>query len=513
MRPTVSRVACCVRFPRATASARQRDGVPEATRARRHSERLPLCVALMAAAVMAAAGAVGVSARTFEVSTAAGAGAAALAAASAGDTLLFAPGVHAEHLRVTTPVVLRGAGIAILDGGGRGTVVEILASDTRVEHLTVRRSGDRLVTVDSGIKILAASNVHIRELREEAVRYGIYAERANGLRVTDSVLRGNVQPGDELGAGNGVHLWYCDGATVERVTATRFLDAVYLSFVQHALVAHCTLYENGRYGLHTMYCQENQLQHDLFTRNVAGCALMFSNHLEVRQCDFLDNRGPRTYGMLLRDCSDGEFVGNRLIDNTIGFFLDGSNRNWMHDNLLQENGWGILLWSSCAGNRVVRNNFIGNDYPLALDMRYSDNAFSDAHDGNYWTENEPFDLDANGVGDAPFGPVTAFAYLSKEFPDLSLLAKSPAVAALGVAERVFPALRPSEIVDSLPRVQPAPLGALFTGEAAGSGAHIAAGHSAHARPAWGAALAFAACGALGLWGVWQRGVSAREGQR
>ena len=57
--------------------------------------------------------------------------------------------------------------------------------------------------------------------------------------------------------------------------------------------------------------------------------------------------------------------------------------------------------------------------------------------------------------------VTAFAYLSKEYPDLSLLAKSPAVAALGVAERVFPALRPSEIVDSLPRVAPVPLSAVF----------------------------------------------------
>jgi hypothetical protein len=50
--------------------------------------------------------------------------------------------------------------------------------------------------------------------------------------------------------------------------------------------------------------------------------------------------------------------------------------------------------------------------------------------------------------------VTAFAFLSKQYPDLTLLAHSPAVEALGVAEQVFPALRPSEAVDRHPLVAP-----------------------------------------------------------
>jgi nitrous oxidase accessory protein NosD len=40
------------------------------------------------------------------------------------------------------------------------------------------------------------------------------------------------------------------------------------------------LERNGRYGLHTMYCQKNALIANRFTRNIAGCAIMFSNHLE-----------------------------------------------------------------------------------------------------------------------------------------------------------------------------------------------------------------------------------------
>lgn len=469
--------------------------------------------AVAAAVVLMALTPLRVSARTLPVATRPGAAEAALAAASAGDTLRFAAGIHHVHLRVSMPLVLRGAPGAVLDGDGTGTVLEVLAAGTRIEYLTIRHSGQRMVTTDSGIKLLTASHVGIRHVAMQRVRYAVYAERANNLLISECAFSGNVRPGDELGAGNGVHLWYCDSVEIARVTATRFLDAIYLSFVQHAVVEYCTLFDNGRYGLHTMYCQENELRHDLFTHNVAGSALMFSNHLLVEACDFLDNRGPRTYGLLLRDCSDGEFRYNRMVHNTIALFLDDSNRNAIHDNLLQDNGWGILLFSSCAGNRVVRNNFIANDYPLALDMRYSDNAFSDGRDGNYWSENEPFDLDANGVSDAPFGPVTAFAFLSKEYPDLSLLAKSPAVAALGVAERVFPALRPSEIVDSLPRVAPVPLRRMVNGAPAGSGVAVATTHAAMPRPAWAAALVFLACGVTGLAGVWRRGGSARETRR
>jgi nitrous oxidase accessory protein len=184
------------------------------------------------------------------------------------------------------------------------------------------------------------------------------------------------------------------------------------------------------------------------------------------------NRGPRTYGLLLRDCSDGEFRDNRLRDNTIAVFLDGSNRNRFETNLIQDNGWGLLLFSSSADNVWSSNSFLNNDYSVSLDMRRTRNRFDDGARGNYWSEAETYDLDGNGVGDVPHGPVTAFAFVSRQYPDLSVLAKSPAVAALGVAERVFPSLRPSEAVDHLPLTRP-PVSSVPV-----------AGESEKPRPAW-----------------------------
>jgi nitrous oxidase accessory protein len=429
-------------------------------------------------------------ARTLSAPARPGAAAAAVAAAVAGDTVELAAGVHAGPIVVDRPLIVRGAG-ATIDGGGRGTVVTVTAPGAVLEGLAVRASGKRVLTVDSGVRVSAAG-VTLRDLELSDVLYGIYGERASGLRVERCTLRGRVRPLDETGEGNGIHLWYTDDAVVLDGDVERFADGVYLSFANRARVRRTRLHDNGRYGLHTMYCQATRLEESVFTRNVAGCAIMFSNRLEVRHNDFVHNRGPRTYGLLLRDCSEGRFEHNRLVDNTVAAFLDNSNRNHFESNLLQDNGWGLLVFSSCAGNVFAGNAFLNDDYPVALDMRRTSNRFDDGRRGNYWSSHAAYDLDGNGVGDTPFDPVTTFAFVSKRFPDLAVLASSPAVAALAVAERVFPALSPSRAVDRFPLVTPPPLAKAGAGAEAGLPAP---------RPALGAAAGFLTLAAAGAAGV------------
>ena len=144
------------------------------------------------------------------------------------------------------------------------------------------------------------------------------------------------------------------------------------------------------------------------------------------------------------------------------------------------------------------NVFLNNDYPVALDMRYSDNRFDDGRRGNFWSENASYDLDSDGISDIPYSPVSAFAFLSKQYPDLSILAKSPAVAAITVAERAFPTLRPSEIIDNFPLVQPG--GA----EKRGSGLWSP---PFHPRPAWGAVAGFTGLLLSGVAGIARRTIA------
>ncbi len=420
-----------------------------------------------------------------------GAAARALAAAQPGDTVVLGRGVHAGPLRVERPITLRGEPGAVVDGGGRLTVLDVTSGGVTVEDLALRGSGSRILTVDCGIHVRQAARVVLRRVRLSDVLYGVYAERAHDMVIEDCSFTGRVRPGDENGAGNGIHLWNSHGATARRDTCRRFLDGIYLSFANRTHVEASVLEDAGRYGLHTMYCQDGRVIASRFRRNVAGCAIMFSNNLHLERNEFAHNRGSRTYGVLLRDCSAGTFTANRLVDNTIAMFMDNSNRNRISDNLVQDNGWGVLLFSSCAKNTFAGNAFINNDYPVALDMRRSDNRFDDGRRGNYWSESAPYDLDGDGVSDVPYSPVSAFAFVSKQYPDLAILARSPAVAALAVAERVIPALRPSEVVDHFPMVNPPALGGL----AATSGA------TDRALPARGAALGFGVLAAAGLAGL------------
>ena len=417
---------------------------------------------------------------------------AAISAAVAGDTVVLARGVHAGPLVVAAPIVLRGQPGAVVDGGGRGSVVSVGASGAAVEDLAIRGSGRSIMGIDAGVRVVIGAHVRLSRLVLSDVLYGIYGERADDLLVEGVEIAGRCEPRADRGEGNGVHLWYCARAVVRGCRVTRVMDAIYLSFAHGATIEDNLLHDCARYGFHTMYCQNGRLTRNRFTRNIAGCALMFSNHLVVERNAFVHNQGSRTYGLLLRDCSDGRFEGNRIAVNTIGVFLDGSNRNVFRRNLVQDNGWGVLMFASCAKNVFAANDFVQNDYPVALDMRRTNNRFDDGREGNWWSAHAAYDLDDDGSGDTEYAPVGAFAFLSKQSPDLTVLAQSPAVAALGVAEQMFPALRPSDAVDRFPRIRPVALAPDSTPTLPGDGDGPRGG-----RRTWAGALAFAAVGALG----------------
>src|SRR5690349_10378060 len=114
-----------------------------ATRAR--SRIAPaLVLALAAAATTADARVVHVAARDTLAR-------AVLAAALPGDTVSLDRGVHRGPLRVTVPLVLRGAPGAVVDGLGQGSVIAVGAAGTRIEDLEVRGSGHEVLTIDAGI--------------------------------------------------------------------------------------------------------------------------------------------------------------------------------------------------------------------------------------------------------------------------------------------------------------------------------------------------------------------------
>jgi nitrous oxidase accessory protein len=376
--------------------------------------------------------------------------AAALAAAAPGDTVRLAPGVYAGRFVANVPVAVLGAPGTVLDGEGRGTVLTLRGGACVVKGLELRRSGRSLLDDDAGLRLAIAPASRVERVRFAGNLHGVYLERAGGTAIVDCTFAGLGRQVSEAENGNGIHLFYSPGVTIERADVTAHRDAAYLSFCRDVAIRGSSFHDNVRYGLHYMYSDSNRIDGCRFERNVAGAAIMFSNGLQVRDNLFRDNSGARAYGLLLRDCSHGVFEHNRFEGNTIAIFLDNSLSNRIAGNRIAGNGWGISLFASSSLNEFTGNDLVANGYPLAVDLRRSNNEFR----GNHWAELPSYDLDGDGTGDAAVRPVALFAFLSKRYPDLALFAGSPGVAALSAAERTLPALSPSEVVDPAPAMRP-----------------------------------------------------------
>lgn len=383
-------------------------------------------------------------------------------AAAPGDTVRLPVGVFVGQLTVDRPLVLLGTVATVLDGEGRGTVVVVKGAGTVLRGFTVQGSGFDLLMDDAAVLLDEADQVLVDGLVIRDTNHGIYVRNARLPVIRGCRLVGRRGTVHEENHGNGIHIWHAVGARIEGNDVAAHRDGIYLSFADSATVTGNVFHSQDRFGLHSMYSQRNVITRNLFTANTAGTALMFSNRMLMEGNLFAHNRGHRTYGLLLRDCSDSRFVHNRLVDNTIGLFLDGSNRNLFEQNSISESGWGLIAYSSSEENVFTRNNFLDNDYQVSLDMRRTRNRLHKDGVGNHWSDARPYDLDGDGLGDAPHQPVGFFAFVSKQFPDLTVFAGSPAVVALDLAQRSLPALQLTELVDPHPLPRPVPVPA-YTG--------------------------------------------------
>jgi len=373
----------------------------------------------------------------------------AIAAAGAGDVVTVHSGIYQEgNLKVDKSVTLTGVDRPVLDGGGKCEVLTIVAPDVRVTGFEIRNSGISSLEDYAGIKISGADRVTVEDNRIRNCNFSIYLSKAKDCRVLDNDVCGN--PTREQDTGNGIHLWYCERATVSgnRVSAHR--DGIYLEFATESVMEDNFVENNLRYGLHFMFSHGNAYRRNSFQRNGAGVAVMYSRNVEMTSNHFGFNWGAASYGLLLKEMTDGRITGNTFERNTIGIAMHGSNRMTVEANGFMENGWAIQVQSSSSGNTFRRNNFSGNSFDIAADGELDDNRL----DNNYWDKYEGYDLKRDGTGDVPYRPVSLYAVVVGRVPSSVLLLRSPIVHLLDQAEKAFPSITPERVIDERPAMRP-----------------------------------------------------------
>lgn len=369
----------------------------------------------------------------------------ALANANHGDTIFVHHGIYREqNIVINKRVCLIGVNSPVLDGERKHEIISITHDSVCVIGFHLIDSGVSGTIDYAGIKIYDARNVIIENNLLERTFFGVYAQNARNC-----VIRNNRMEsfgGDELQCGNGVHCWKCDSMQIIHNQVKRHRDGIYFEFVSNSVIWRNSSELNIRYGLHFMFSNHDNYVSNYFHENGAGVAVMFSHHVGMFGNYFSDNWGDSSYGILLKEISDGVIQGNRFYSNTTGIVMEGASRIITAKNIFSSNGHALRIQASCMDIQLNKNEFVANVFDVATNGSLVLNNFNQ----NYWDKYQGYDLDRNGEGDVPYHPVSLYGMITEKNPSAMILFGSFFTKLLDKTESVLPGLTPENLVDPVP---------------------------------------------------------------
>lgn len=373
---------------------------------------------------------------------------AALESSQNGDLVFVKAGVYQEEtLEVKKSISLIGEEGTILHHLGEGDTIAVFAANTTVKGFKIVGSGKSTYHDFSSIKVSNTSGCIIAENEILDSQYGVMIANSTGCIVSGNKIKTTSIPASLLG--DGIHLWKTSNSKVMKNTVHGHRDGIYLEFAEVGEIVDNMITGNHRYGLHFMFANENTFRNNTFSRNDAGVAVMYSKKIKMLNNEYADNNDAASFGLLLKDISDSEIAGNEFLRNTVGIFMEGSNRNNFFANRFDKNGWAIRLLSSCDSNLFQGNAFLDNTLEVATNSQLNLNTFKQ----NYWSRHKNVDLNNDGFADMPFQPTSFSSYLLEKYNISILLIGTPILRLLDWAEQMFPALSPVSLRDREPLMQ------------------------------------------------------------
>jgi nitrous oxidase accessory protein NosD len=343
----------------------------------------------------------------------------AVAVAPSGATARARSGTYAGGIVIATPLSPVGEGNAVIDDGGAGVGIQILASNSSVTNFTVQNSKYEGVLVGTSPSDEAGN----------PVTSGI---RVSGVTLDHLTVVNNDQ--GFVGEGGGPGTGEC--------TAASFFDCgegVHFVSVTNSVLDHSYVADNAGGILMTDEfgpTSNNVIQHSTFLDNTEDCGITLASHLAQ------DVPGPPTsYGVFQNTVQFNVADGNGVAGEGGGILMAGGGpntkvyENFVTNNEASGNGLaGVVIHlhvpgSDLHGNVITFNNLSNNnldgdsDFFPSQDIETTDifvaangppltstvienNHLSDAHFG-IWFHDASSSTDSNHFGpniDQPVGP-------------------------------------------------------------------------------------------------------------
>ena len=361
-------------------------------------------------------------------------------AAPDGAEIIPPAGVYQERLVIDHPVVLDGRLGVIIDGGEEGTVVTLNASGATLKNLVIRNSGNLFNKTDAGLRVTGDHNV-LRDLVIEENLFGVDVVQANG-----NIFRRLSIASREIGLqlrGDSLRVWYSNDNVFEDNTLRDARDfVIWYSTGNMIRRNHIT---TSRYGIHFMYAHSNIVEDNVIEDCIVGVFMMYANDILLKDNKIYRSWGASGIGVGFKESSGARVVGNDLVGNAMGIYLDPSpwdpdHPNEFIDNVIAYNGIGVRFLNDWTGNMFSGNGFLSNFTQISVSGRGT--AMREGWNGNYWDDYAGFDKDGDGIGDVPYEIYNYADQLWMERPYASFFRGGLALAALDFVERLAPFSEP-----------------------------------------------------------------------
>ncbi len=422
---------------------------------------------------------------------------AAIDEATPGATVEISPGHYRGQIVVDRAIELVGGPEVMLDGGGEGSVVTILAPGVTLRGFQIMGTGSGPVDAPSAVLAEGADGLRLQDLTITDSYIGITIRETEGVAIEQVRITGREggaiegemhamtgaaeqEHGTHDGTvrGDGIWLWNAVQVVVSNSEIRAVRDGIYLSYGSGAVLEGNHI-SDSRYAIHDMYARDLVIRHNDLTGNLSGLVLMYGGPVLVEGNAITDSGSPSTgVGVLVKDAGNVQLVDNSIVGNRVGLHVDDAGRTggaptWTEGNLIGANQVGVLIYPS-ADATFTKNSFVENVTQVVLggvgttQARWSD----DGH-GNYWSGYMGFDGDGNGVGDVPYAESGRVSELVARAPVLLALASGPAFRLMEAVDERWLTSEPM-VFDHAPIMAP-PVTAIGAGTMMGPGPVAAAG--------------------------------------
>ncbi len=364
------------------------------------------------------------------------------------DTIEVHDGEYHEYpLTIDTPLTLQGINNPVLDGDSNKVQLIVVQADSVViEGFTLKDLKMSFLNDLAAIKVIKSEGGVIRNNRIQDAFFGIYLQACEGYKVHNNHITGHAKT--TTTAGNAIHLWKTGNSEICHNYVAGYRDGIYFEFVNNSVIHHNTSVNHLRYGLHFMFSDHDIYRQNTFRNSGAGVAVMFSEHINMVDNRFIENKGGASYGLLLKEINFSSIRHNSFNYNTVGITAEGTNDVIIDSNEFINNGKAIDMKGNCLGNKVRANNFIANTFEIITNTDENRNTYRH----NYWSQYNGYDLNGDGIGDVPHRPLSLFGMIINKIPAAAVLLHSFFIKLLDFGERIFPTLIAEDLKDPQPQM-------------------------------------------------------------